>query len=660
MPSEAPLETSAPSEPVADSRAPVGRVALVVGTVAAVLAAFLFRFLSIEFTNDHFVHLSRGWEILQGEVPIRDFFDPGLILQYYASAAALLWSGHNLFGEALLTTGFISAGAGLTFIAAARLSRSFWVAAVATALAILSTPRLYGYPKVFFYVLAIVGAWHYTRRPQTRSLVVLAVITAIAFLFRHDHGVYIGIAVTTLLAVFHWQEPRRALEGLLRYGAVTILLLLPFLIFVQAEVGLFRYFGGVSPQVDRVTSVQFNALPISIDRSAPLLVVTAPVDLRINVRWQPDVDEEARHRLEAVHGLTKPDHVQESTWSYVPTFDDRDHIAKLVDDPKVADTHGIDRAARRLEISEPFYMRLQRWIPLFRMRLAPGVFSQENALAWFYYMTFLLPFACLALLAGLLWRGTVNRQEAAVVAMAAVLCLVIVQTLVRGSPDSRLADVANPTSVIGAWLWARTFRAASALRTPLRVLSTAAASAIALVTVWSVMTDGHVLENLEASRILTGPAGIVDRMGVVTGRLEARPIDQWQPADPGIPGLGRYVFECTAPTDRVFVTWFAPQVFFYTERRFAGGQVYLTANWHASIPDQQLTIERLEHQRVPIVLERVDAESPRRFPLVFDYLQQHYVDAPMSSDGMKLYRVRVDTRLQPTRTYEPLGLPCYR
>ena len=58
---------------------------------------------------------------------MRDFFDPGALLQYYASAAALLWSGHNLFGEALLTAGFIAAGAGLTFFAAARLSGSFWI-----------------------------------------------------------------------------------------------------------------------------------------------------------------------------------------------------------------------------------------------------------------------------------------------------------------------------------------------------------------------------------------------------------------------------------------------------------------------------------------------------------------------------------------------------
>jgi hypothetical protein len=37
--------------------------------------------------------------------------------QYYASSAALLWSGHNLFGEAIVTVAFIAAAAGLTFLA---------------------------------------------------------------------------------------------------------------------------------------------------------------------------------------------------------------------------------------------------------------------------------------------------------------------------------------------------------------------------------------------------------------------------------------------------------------------------------------------------------------------------------------------------------------
>jgi len=69
--------------------ASISPTGLIIGAIVAVAGTFLFRFLTVEYTNDHFVHLSRVAQILYGDVPIRDFFDPCLTLQYYASAAAL-------------------------------------------------------------------------------------------------------------------------------------------------------------------------------------------------------------------------------------------------------------------------------------------------------------------------------------------------------------------------------------------------------------------------------------------------------------------------------------------------------------------------------------------------------------------------------------------
>jgi hypothetical protein len=109
----------------------------------------------------------------------------------------------------------------------------------------------------------------------------------------------------------------------------------------------------------------------------------------------------------------------------------------------------------------------------------------------------------------------------------------------------------------------------------------------------------------------------------------------------------------------VFVAGFAPQLFFDAERPFAGGQIYLRADWHASVADQQLTVERLSHQRVPIIIERIDSDYVR-FPLVKAYVDQYYRNVLLAPEGMKTFRVLVDSRLSPTGTYEPLGLPCYR
>ena len=637
----------------------VGGRALMAGATVSVIGAFLFRFLTVEFTNDHFVHLSRGWQILQGDVPIRDFFDPGLILQYYASAAALRSSGHNLLGEALLTTGFIAAGAGLTFVGAARLARSLWIASAATLVTVISTPRLYGYPKVFFYVLAIAGAWYYVRGPCRRAHVALAVITALAFLFRNDHGVYIGLAVLVLICMRHWGAPRQIAVALAGYTLVTLALVSPYLVFVQMTTGLVRHVGSVSPQVEGAARFRINWMPVTLDRAAPLLMVAPPAERRANVRWVSSLDDDARRQLERRHGLTSPEHIEDSTWSYGLTQEDRAGIGALIDEPAVADTHGIDRATRELSVKEPRYLRMQRQFPLLRIRVAPGLFSGGNALAWFYYFTLVVPFAGLALVGLLLWQGQIDRTEAAAAGMAAFLCVIIVQTLVRGSPDSRLADVAGPISVVAAWVTARARPAGES-----RPIRRRACGAIILtfwvVTLWSVGTAAGLGETLETSQILTGPSGVWQRLGVVTERLRARPIDNVARNAPGTPGLERYVFECTARTDRVFVTWFAPQLFFHAERLFAGGQVYLTAGWHASPADQELTIERLERQRVPIVLEQMDAGFETYFPTVANHVHKRYVEVPMQSAAMEGYRVLVDPRLTPTGTYEPLGLPCYR
>ena len=644
------------SSPVrSDASASISRTALIIGAIVAVGITFLFRFLTVEYTNDHFVHLSRGAQILYGDVPIRDFFDPGLTLQYYASAAALLWSGHNLFGETILTVGFIAAGAGLTFVAAARLSGSIWLAAAATAVAVLSTPRLYNYPKVFFYVAAIVVAWRYASRPGRSSLLALCVVTVVAFFFRHDHGVYIGLATVALLAILHWPQPKQMVKTLAQYSGVTLLLMLPFLIFVQSTVGLLRYAGNVA-----APPLQIVWMPVSIDLTAPFVALSPPSGPRVNVRWVDNIDADTRQQLERKYELLSAEHVDGSTWSYVPMYIDRGHIGPLVDDPAVADTHGINRPGHVLEVEPPMYLKLQRRLPILRLRLAPGVFSRMNAESWFYYVTFLLPIVGLVLVALLLWRGLIGRPEAAVVGMACVLCLIIVQTLVRGSPDSRLPDVASPISVIGAWVCAKFLGVSVGSGRAMRRTSVALVTAVVMIMLWSVGTFAQVSTSLETSQVLSGPVGVWRRMGVVAERLRLRPIDNWTRQSPGIGALMRYAFECTSDTDRLMATWFAPEVYFYVERAFAGGQVYLNQRWHNSPEDQRLTIERLVRQRVPLVIERIDFEYQHYFPLVAEYLHDRYREVPIRDDVAQDFRLLIDPRVPPTGTYEPIGAPCYR
>ena len=185
-----------------------------------------------------------------------------------------------------------------------------------------------------------------------------------------------------------------------------------------------------------------------------------------------------------------------------------------------------------------------------------------------------------------------------------------------GYPSARLADVAAPTFVLAAWLARRRANPTP----PLFVgrLRRAGTVSLFLLTFWSVWTFAGAGVLMERSGGLAGVTRIWERVGAVNRQLHRRPIDEWAPpGSTGLRALTRYVFDCTSPSDRVLVTWFAPEVFYYAERGFAGGQVSLfrdfdatdVSGWHASPAEQRLTVERMQGQSVPIILGRRDEQD---------------------------------------------------
>ncbi len=491
-------------------------------------------------------------------------------------------------------------------------------------------------------------------------MVALALVTTVAFLFRHDHGLYIGIAVVAMLLTRHWGERRQSIQALAQYVIAILVLVAPFLAFIASTRGLQQYIADLAPQAQSLSQVRSALMPMRIDLAEPLVRIAPPSGPRINVRWADDVSDEARRALEQSRGLVSPRQTDGSTWSYVPLNIERPDIRTLINDPAVLDTHGINRPAQQLDNEIPFYLALERRYSILRVRLAPGVFSRGNARAWFYDLTVLTPIVASLLVAWLLWSNRIDRSEASVIVMASLLGLIIVQTILRGAAESRLPDVTNPISVVGAWLIARCLRPHAVSSALQRFARTAGALIVGIVTVWSVGTEADAGATLVSSQILDRPAGAWTQMSSVTKRLRSRPLDNWDSDATGIPAAARYVRECTAPTDRVFVTWFAPQLVFHAERGFAGGQVYLLPGWYSSPADQRLTIDRMARQRVPVVLEDIDADYRVYFSDVYDYVHQQYTEVQPTSDAIAGVRVFVDRRLMPAGTYEPLGLPCYR
>ena len=221
-----------------------GGTGFVVAACCVFVASFWFRFLQPAVNNDFFVHVVRGRQMLLGELPVRDFDEPGLPAMSVVSALAEAVGGHSLLPEVTASIAFMSLGAVLVFLLASEASRSHIIGLLIAVWTVLMVPRLYSYPKIFLYPLALWVMWRYLDRPGRAGTVVLAVCTALAFLFRHDHGMYIGAAVVVTLFLRHWPGGRTDLSRAMTWFAlVTALVLSPYLLFVQVHGGLGAYLG---------------------------------------------------------------------------------------------------------------------------------------------------------------------------------------------------------------------------------------------------------------------------------------------------------------------------------------------------------------------------------------------------------------------------------
>ncbi len=219
-------------------------VAWVVLVVAVFLATTAFRFLNLKngFPDDHYVHLAGGWQMTFGEWPTRDFVDPGLPAMFAASAAAQWLLGDTLYSEVVLVAVAFAAAAAFTMLAVRQLTGSMLLALLAAIAEVAIVPRTYGYPKLLLYA---VGFWLMTRyavRPTIARAATMAAVVVIAFLFRHDHGLFLGIG-GLLVAALSTKE--RSVRAVLRssgiFAALVAVFLLPYVIFIEAYMGLGLY-----------------------------------------------------------------------------------------------------------------------------------------------------------------------------------------------------------------------------------------------------------------------------------------------------------------------------------------------------------------------------------------------------------------------------------
>jgi hypothetical protein len=625
--------------------------------------------------NDEFLVVSRAAAMLHGDLPSRDFTDPGYPLAYVASALAMHATGGTLFGHALLAVGMLALGGALTYLVGLQASGSHTVGLVAALVQTSLGPRLYNYPKIVVYAAAVLALWAYARRPGTARLAVLAVITAAGFLFRHDHGIYVGAATAILLGVMARETGvRTAVRQLLAFALLTLACLAPYLVFVQQQGGLIAHLqtGAEFSRVDR-DRTRLRPPQLTVDWRAPLVAIepAGPVPHpRVTVRWRDGAapDGPALASFARAHRATLASAT--SAGAELEILDPSpDNLQRLATDPLVADTSNIDRAAWRIREAPRvgWWQELVRRTPLLRARVAPGVLTGDNAVVFVYYLWLALPLLAAATAALMVWR---YRDAAAWmdlyrVAPVAVVMLLLNQWFLRGTLPVRLADVSVLAAACGAFVVGRLLRARQ-IGGLARGLALGLAAVVAGLAIASSMAVGRVPTNLRVMTDGDGLAGVTPRTEAVAAFLDTPGPELADRLGGGSPlmALAAYLHACLGPDDRPLVVAYLPEVFFFSDRRFAGGAVDLRAGYLNVPRDQDQLIARVRQQSVPVVVTEAAAVFEERYenesPILRAYLDRAYRDTGDHDFAGQPYRLLVRRDFPRRPALDAARRPCFR
>jgi hypothetical protein len=473
---------------------------------------------------------------------------------------------------------------------------------------------------------------------------------------------YLGaLSVMTIVLVHHasLRDGVRAAAGLCGVAAMFIV---PFLIFLALSGGVGEYFRAALVYVTRDAERTSFSLPrLSLDFSKPLVALSrepAPAAVRINVRWKPISDEERRGG-ESRYSLEGGEPLDSTTWTYALRDASPGNIESLIRDPLVDDTHGLDRTTFAVaEAPRP-------------LRLETQLDTVQNATAFLYYC-----FLCLPVIAAVvLWRlrraaGPTRVLSTAghLVPLLVLAAMLNVGFLSRGSTNIRIADVGVTTAVVLAWLISALASRDSHVVAPslgARVLLRAEAVAVLCLTMLSANGLAQGARSVRDAGFTLGPVELVKRARVAWNTLGAHPSaftrDEEQP---GILRIAGYVNACTSPTDRLFVLGEHPELYYFSDRRFAGGHAWLLPFYYSEDADEARIVTRLKSARVPIVLTEPQPTYEEDYRYVFEqvhqYLDEEYADAgDVEFGGPRPLRVLVRADLEPMRRYEPLDLPCF-
>ena len=572
--------------------------------------------------------LSEGMALLAGDHPYRDFFEWGTPAGAYLSMAAQWLAGYRLIGEFLVHWIFITGGVVLSCQLGLRLSRSMAAsfATLAVALLLLSTTPTYHYTKLIVFPVALWCAWRYADRPGAWRAAALGCAGAAGFLFRHDYGLYVAeLAIAAGLLVCTAVPPRAWAGIALRHTSAAVLaaavVLAPWAVAVGTTEGLAPY--------TEARLQMYEAPPGFVYRA--LLNINPWRDLRtqppaaqpgvVAFIWNPGrVDAAMQRQLEAKYALRQlPDRDEQGRLQY--EIQDMFDIRLFELDPYINDGRGFE------------------WDRLEEIRL--GLPAPDSALRWLTQVMLALPLLFIGAGGLTLWRARTAagaddaadaaRSDGRGLLLAGVLLVAIDLSLFR--QPSYLVVVAPLTLAVGGRFLAR------------------GVVALRLAALVVLLLTGYAAVVWTREAPMYEPARLAERTAEAFTRLMASPPAAANPSF-------RYLYECTAPGDRLLVTGSTPfDVNYYTERPFAGGHVLWHFGWRSDPAREAESLALLARQRVPFAFSTSDPllADFKRYPRIYQYLVENF-RAVDGYDG-KLF---VNTTLEPVRRFGPDGLECFR
>jgi hypothetical protein len=633
------------------------------GILIALVAGLHKAILTSTPVNDDYQHLAYARQLLAGDLPLRDFWDISTTLQEAISAVSQLVFGQRLLSEAIVIGIATAVAVYLVFRVLQQLTGSSLIAALCAVLFIVAVPRAYAYPKWIVYALAAWLWWSNVWWPSSRKSIAAGLSVAAAFYWRHDHGVLVAIGVALGMAAAHGFS-KAAIRQTVLAGGVALGAVLPYLAFAAVTLGPAGFMRL------ELTTLEDEHADTHAELRWPLrvagdLVRHEPPEVyapQITVRWKETSSPEARAAALAKYGLTplaadgpQAQRVRLSSQSI-------DALHALIEDPLIEDTAGVERGRGGFSWTQwPAWDRLRFRFKWLRFSFLPSIDQQIAAGAAAAMIVHAMP-----LLAALLAGPSLRRRLPPAVTprtllLFATFAVVVNVALLREPYESRVADVIVLPAVLFGVLLAVLLRPgySSVVKWPLRVT----VLVLLLLAVKSLAVAGDFGDR---TRWLIGEGQSLERArgawSEVAARLTASPPSRFWTGRTGPLWVrfAEYARRCTAPSDRLLILWFAPEIHYDADRLMAGRHMYFFSAFRDIEEEQRRQLEKVTRFAPPIVLANWDnyAAAVTAFPALMRYVESTYVTAAAFDEDGDHYSILV-RKDSPPATDKATGWPCY-